>query len=196
MSKRISKDAIDQFHDYGLYIPQRTLYMGSELVSEESESGTDALMAERMIKNLLILDKEGEEICIVMNNLGGDVTHGLAIYDAIKACKSKIIIKAFGHAMSMGSVIFQAADERVMAPSAVMMIHVGSTSNAGHANTVYRQIAESQRLDKLVDHIYLEKIREKHPTFSPQRLKGMLNHDTYLPAAQAVELGLADRILL
>jgi ATP-dependent Clp protease protease subunit len=190
-----NRDDIDRFHDYGIYLPNRTLYMGSEIVGEDEESGTDALMAERMVKNLHILDAEGSDIVIIMNNLGGDVMHGLAIYDAIRACKSKVIIKAFGNAMSMGSVILQAADERIMAPNSVQMIHIGSVGSEGHAKTVYRQIEEAKRLDKLVDQIYLEKIREKHPDFTPQRLKGMLDHDTFLTAKQSVELGLADKVL-
>lgn len=190
-----NRDDIDRFHDYGIYMPNRTLYMGSEIVGEDEESGTDALMAERMVKNLHILDKEGEQIVIIMNNLGGDVMHGLAIYDAIKACKSKVIIKAFGNAMSMGSVILQAADERIMAPNAVQMVHIGYFATSGHAKTTYRQTDEAKRLDKLVETIYLEKIREKHPDFTPQRLKGMLDHDTFLTAKQSIELGLADKVL-
>lgn len=196
MSKKINKDAIDHFHDYGLHVPTRTIYMGSESVSDSGEeAGVDALMTERMIKNLLMMDGEGLETMIIMNNIGGDVTHGMAIYDVIRACKAKVTIKVFGHAMSMGSVILQAADERIMAPNAVFMIHVGDFATNGHAKTAYRQADESKRQDKLVEQIYLEKIREKHPTFSPQRLKGMLDHDTYLTAQQTVELGLADKVL-
>lgn len=194
MSRR-NRDDVDRFHDYGIYLPSRTLYMGSEIVGDDTESGTDALMAERMIKNLHILDKDGEEITIIMNNLGGDVMHGMAIYDAIKACRSNVVVKAMGNAMSMGSVILQAADERIMAANAVQMIHIGYFGTDGHAKTAYRQADEAKRLDKIVEKIYLDKIREKHPEFSSQRLKGMLDHDTYLSAAQSIELGLADKIM-
>lgn len=196
MSKRVNRDDIDKFHDYSLYIPTRTLYMGSETVDGDSESGVDALMAARMIKNLSILDTlSADQIHIIMNNPGGEVVHGLAIYDAIKACRSRVLMTVFGHAMSMGSVIFQAADERVMAPNSSMMIHMGYVGVEGHAKTTYRQIEESKRADKTVENMYLEKIREKHPEFSTQRLKGMLDHDTFLTPAQAVELGLADKVL-
>ncbi len=68
------RDDLDRFHDYSIYIPTRTIYMGSEehdLV--EGESGTDGAMAERVIKNLHILDSIAEApIQILMNNIGGD----------------------------------------------------------------------------------------------------------------------------
>jgi hypothetical protein len=68
--------------------------MGSEDVDMEmGESGTDAAMAERAIKNLHILDNASSEpITIITNNLGGSVFHGMAIYDAIKKYKNSAIL--------------------------------------------------------------------------------------------------------
>lgn len=196
MPKRVNRDDIDKFHDYGLYLPNRTLYMGSEFVGDDDESGTDALMAERMVKNLHILDSQNqEEITIIMNNLGGDPMHGLAIYDSIRACRSKVSIKVFGNAMSMGSIILQAADERIMSPNSVQMIHYGYLSLGGHSKTTYKHTDENKRIDAWMERLYLEKIREKVGDFSPQRLKGMLDHDYFLTAEKSVEIGLADKVL-
>ncbi len=198
MSKRVNRDDIDKFHDYSLYIPTRTLYMGSEHISDDdfAESGVEATMAERQIKNLHILDVTSEDpITIIMNNIGGDVNHGLAIYDAIKACRSHITIKVFGHAMSMGSIILQAADERIMSPNSSQMIHYGSLSVDKHARTAYKIVDEFKRIDKWMEKMYLEKINAKVPHFTIARLKGMLEHDTFLTAQQSVELGLADKVL-
>lgn len=195
MAKRIFKEDIDRFHDYNLYVPQRTVFMGSEHSGEE-ESGTDTSMAERQIKNLLILDTLSHDpITIIMNNVGGDTNHGLAIYDAILACKSHVIIKVFGNAMSMGSIILQAADERIMAPNAVQMIHHGSLGVESHVRTVYKIVDESRRIDKWAEKMYLSRIKEKQPHFTLARLQRMLEHDTFLTAEQSVELGLADKIL-
>jgi len=197
MAKRISKDDTDRFHDYSLYIPQRILYMGSESVSAyEGEPGTDTFMAERQIKNLLILDTLSQDpITIIMNNIGGDVNHGLAIYDAIISCKSHVTIKVFGNAASMGSVILQAADERIMSPNSIQMIHYGYLGLDGHAKTAYKIADENKRIDKWMEKIYLQKIQEKQPHFSLQRLQRMLEHDTFLTSHQSVELGLADKVL-
>jgi ATP-dependent Clp endopeptidase proteolytic subunit ClpP len=186
-------------HEINLYLPTRTLYMGSEHVSETegfAESGCDAFMAERSIKNLLILDSiNNDPITIVMNNVGGDEYHGLAIYDAIKACQSKIVIKVFGHAMSMGSIILQAADERIMAPNAVQMIHYGYFSFSGHDKTFQKWAKEGEKLDKWMEQMYLKNIKEKQPLYTLARLQRLLDHDTFLRPQEAIDLGLADRIL-
>lgn len=198
MSKRVNRDDIDKFHDYSLYIPSRTIYMGSEHVSDDdfSESGVEATMAERQIKNLHILDVISEDpITIIMNNIGGDVNHGLAIYDAIKACRSHVTIKVFGHAMSMGSIILQAADERIMSANSSQMIHYGSLGVDKHAKTAYKIVDEFKRIDKWMEKMYLEKIKEKIPHFTTPRLQRMLDHDTFLTAQQSVDLGLADKVL-
>lgn len=197
MSKRVNRDDVDKFHDYNIYIPTRTIYMGSEEHSIDSgESGTDGSMAERVVKNLYILEGISQEpITIIMNNIGGDEYHGLAIYDAIRACKSHVKIIVMGHAMSMGSIILQAADERVMAPNSRMMIHYGGWSFDGHAKTGQKWAREFDKLDDWMENMYLDKIHEKHPKFNPKTLKKMLDHDTFFNPAEAVAMGLADKIL-
>ena len=194
---RLNRDDVDRFHDYGIYIPKRTIFMGSEEVSIESgESGTDSAMAESTIKNLTILEAlSSEPITIIMNNIGGDEYHGLAIYDAIKACKSHVKIIVMGHAMSMGSIILQAADERVMSARSSQMIHYGQWSFDGHAKTGQKWAKEFDRLDSWMEQLYLSRIQERVPEFNIKKLKTMLNHDTFMSAEQSIELGLADSIL-
>lgn len=195
MTKRVNRDDIDKFHDYSLHIPSRTLYMGSENYEDYGESGTDGAMAERVIKNLHILESISKDpILVIMNNFGGDVNHGLAIYDAIKGCQSHVTIRAIGYAMSMGSIILQAADNRVMTPKASQMIHYGHLSIDKVAGTTYKIVAEAKREDEWMEQMYLEKIREKKPSFKLKHLKEMLSHDTFLTAQESVDLGLADSI--
>ncbi len=194
---KVNRDDIDKFHDYSLYIPTRTIYMGSELFSEDdfSESGTEAAMAERQIKNIHILDNLKEDpITIIMNNVGGDEYHGMAIYDAIKACRSQVIIKVYGHAMSMGSLILQAADRRIMAPNSRQMIHYGTWESADHAKTFQKWAEEGRKFDKMMEQLYLSKIKEKWPEFTLSKLQKFLDHDTFLTAKESVELGLADEV--
>jgi ATP-dependent Clp endopeptidase proteolytic subunit ClpP len=193
---RISKDDVDKFHDYSLFIPQRTLFMGSEEYSlTDGESGTDGLMAERLIKNLVILEAHNANpITIIMNNIGGDPYHGIAIMDAIKACKSHVTIKVYGHCMSMGSIILQAADTRIMSPNSRMMVHYGNWGYDGHAKTGQKWAKEFDKLDTWMEQMYLDRIHEKNVAFPIQKLKKMLDHDTFLSARDSVALGLADKL--
>lgn len=198
MSKRFNRDDIDKFHDYSLYIPQRTIYIGSEQFDVEgNESGVDGLMAERTVKNISLLDSTSKDpITIIMNNPGGDWYHGIAIYDAIKTAKSHVTVKVYGMAMSMGAIILQAADERILAPNSRIMIHYGYMGMESNHPKIYQKWSrESEKLDALQDQILLEKIRERDPNFSLKRLQKMLDFDTILNAKEAVELGLADKVM-
>lgn len=196
MSKKIVKDDIDRFYDYEVYAPTRTIYMGSvENDMEKGESGVDGAMAERVIKALHILDQKDEPITIIMNNVGGDWYHGMAIYDAIKNCKSHVTIKVFGYAMSMGGVILQAADHRVLAGNSRFMMHYGYAGWEGHAKTFQKWAKEFDKIDSDMEQLLLEKIKEKHPHYKLEQLQDLLDHDTILGAQDTVNLGLADEVL-
>lgn len=195
MRKHI-RDDLDRFHDYGIYLPTRTIFMGSEEHHiEHGESGTDGAMVERTVKNLHILDSvEDSPINIIMNNIGGDEYSCFAIIDAIKQCRSHVAITALGHAMSAGSLILQAADERIMGPLAVQMIHYGTWGCNDHSKTFQKWAREGKRIDTWMEEYYLQRIQEKNPKFQLRRLKDMLDHDTFLTANESLELGLCDRI--
>lgn len=188
-------DHVDKFYEMDIFFPTRTIFMGSAEEWEDGESGVNHAMAETMIKGLHILDQKEDPITIIMNNPGGDATHGMAIYDAIQACRSHITIKVFGHAMSMGSIILQAADERVMAPHSSFMIHYGYFSVSGHAPTSLAWAEESKKYDKWMEDLYLEKIRTRKPKFRRDVLKKLLTVDTVWTPEETIAHGLADRIL-
>jgi len=196
MSKRTSKEEIDRFHDYGIYVPSRAIYIGSEIVDADDESGVDALLAERVIKNILVLETQSQDpILIVLNNPGGFQEHGMAIYDKIKACKCHVTIQVFGQASSMASIILQAADERVMSENSVQMIHYGWSSAEGHPKTVDKIVKQGNKTDDWMERMYFARIKEKNPKFKLSKLQKMLDHDTFLSAEESIELGLCDKVL-
>ena len=196
---KASLDDLDTFMEYDIYLPSRTIYMGSCSEVEGVEGGTDYLMAERMIKSLYILNnkypKGDGPITIIMNNIGGDEFHGMAIYDAIKDSVNHITIKVYGHAMSMGSLILQAADKRMMSKNSEMMIHYGTWGHNDHSKIVYKWAERGKKFDNWMENIYLEKIREVNPKFSKKKLQDMLNFDTFFDAEEALSMGLIDEII-
>ena len=197
---RLRRDDLDRFFDYGVDPNSRTIYVGSVYEDSESgESGVDSQLADKVVKAIYLLDSQApngdKPITIILNNPGGDWYHGMAIYDAINSCQNHITIKVFGMAMSMGAVILQAADERVIAPNAKIMIHYGEAGTYSHSKIVKKWAAEFDKIDKKMMEIFLEQIRKKHPDFKDRKLDKMLDFDTILSAEEAVNLGLADRIL-
>lgn len=159
---KLNKDHIEKWLLNNVDTLNRTIYMGSIQNSENTESGVDAFMAESLIKSMYLLETQNKEpITILMNNPGGDVFHGLAIYDCIKLASSYCTIKTYGNAMSMGSLILQAADNRIMTPNSRFMMHYGYNSAEDNALTVAKWIDEGKRFAYFMENLYLEKMMEK-----------------------------------
>lgn len=176
----------DTAHGRGVVFGTRTIYLGEEITSRA------ALQA---LKNFHVLEALSKDpIDLVINSFGGDVYHGLAIYDAIEASECDVIGRVRGSAMSAASIILQACTKRIMGPNATQMIHYGTVFADVHAKTFERYAEESARISKKAEHIYLTRIREKRPRFALKELQELLDHDTFLDATQSIALGLADGI--
>lgn len=195
---RIKRDDITHFIDEDIYLPTRTLYMGSTGDHEGQEFGVNYSMAERMVKGLHILDSSAMEqpITIIMNNLGGDYTHGMAIFDSIKICRNHVTVRVFGHAMSMGAIILQAADDRLMSINSTMMLHYGNTDLSDHVKNVERWVEWDKKMSANIEQLFLTKIREAKPRFTSEQVKNLLVFDRILSAKEALDLGLIDGIIL
>lgn len=193
-NKKLERDDVEHFMDNELYIPTRTIWIGPINVTDHE---TNSIMAERAIKNLHILDSINDDpIEILMLNFGGEVTAGMAIYDAIMLCRCHVTIKVFGCANSMGSIILQAADKRLLAPNAEVMIHMGETSYASnHPANIKAQHEAAERYDKWMIEMYLEKMKDKDPDMTLAKVRKMVLFDKILVPDKAVELGLADGVL-
>lgn len=195
MNKKVN-DALDSFFERGVDPSTRTIYLGyTNGVGEEGE--VDGELSKNVIKALWVLSHQSEApINLIVNNIGGDVQHGLAIMDAMLACRCPITAFVFGQACSMAALILQAATERVISENAILMIHVGKSATMDdHPEIVNAWMNYHNKLDTKMEQMYLARIREKHPNYSLKSVKNLLRFDTILSAEQAVELGLADRIL-
>ena len=170
----ITRD-LDKWFDLNVDTDTRTIFMGSTgYTYDDSETGVDHTMAEYFIKGMHTLEcKNNKPITIIMNNPGGDWYHGMAIYDAIKCASVECTVKVYGHAMSMGSIILQAADNRIMMPSSRFMIHYGYDGKSGHAKIVYKWADEGKRVNWDMENIYLERMLEYEAT-SGKKLEAAL----------------------
>lgn len=187
MSGRVKTDELDQLHDYGIYSPARIIFLSG---------GIDEDSAVEFIKNIRVLDHSSDKsITVLINTNGGDVHQGMAIYDAIKECKSPIITHAVGPCWSMGAIILQAGDTRKISSNATIMIHLGSVEySEDHVKQVERWIAENKRIGQLADNILFERIKQKKPKFTKEKFTQLLTFDSIYTAKQAIDLGLADEI--
>jgi len=195
---RKASDDTNFFFDYNLHFPSRTIYLGN--IYNENDTATDNTVAEYFLKgmHLLNLGEDPGDISIILNHWGGDEYHFLACYDAIALSRAEVTVTVYGAAMSMGSWILQAADHRVMAPNATLLLHYGTwgteVENASE-DRLASMHNEGQRLRRQMEHTYLTRIRAKNPAYTERDLRALLNKEAYIPAPEAVNLGLADEVL-
>lgn len=192
---RLSKDHLDKFYDYDVWIEGRTLYIGAQRGLESSdEYGMDeisSLHSERVIKGLALLETKPEEpIKIILNSPGGDVYQGLAIYDAIKRSPCHITIIATGQCMSAASIILQAGDKRVLSKHCIVMIHDGYDSNSGTPAHVLKWAKFGLKINDMMYDIYTEGAGHNSGYW-----KRKCQEDYILTAEQALAEGLADEII-
>lgn len=130
-------------------------------------------------------------INLYVNSYGGDVKEGYGIYALLKRHPAHKVAYVDGIAASIASIICMAADEVVMYKNSVMIIHNMAVGIYGNANDL-RKAADD--LDKMMDgnrQIYLDKAGDK---LEEDFLREMLDAETTLTAADALEVGLCDRI--
>lgn len=130
-----------------------------------------------------------DDVEIRINSIGGSVTEGMAIYQAIRRSKSKTTGYVEGIAASMASVILQACDVRVVAAGAYVMIHNPSSLAAGESDDLRRT---ADLLDKMASDLL--DIYETRSGMDRDKIHALMDAETYMTAEEAVEMGFADRI--
>ena len=132
-----------------------------------------------------------DKIEVQISSPGGDVFAGIAIYNSLRAHPAHITTRVDGVAASIASVIAQAGDHRVMLGGAQMMIHEAWGVAMGPAKEM-REFADLLELQNAnVANIYASRAGSDAEQF----LALMAEGDTWLTAAQAVEMGLADEVV-
>jgi ATP-dependent Clp endopeptidase proteolytic subunit ClpP len=135
----------------------------------------------------------GSDITIVFNSPGGDVFDGLALYDYIRELSDKghkITTAARGMAASMGGILLQAGDERLMGPNCYLMIHEVSTFGLGKVSDIEDEVELAKRLQKRLLGILAER-----STMTVKQIESKWKRrDWWVSAIEAVDLGFADRI--
>lgn len=205
-------DCIWGVQEWNLDIRQFAIYLTGEVIgysvgddwASREEPGVEYQMSARLIKNLQILADldPNRQILIHMKTNGGDWYEGMAIYDAIKFAPNPIVILNYTHARSMSSIIFQAANKRIMMPHASFMFHEGTLAMSGSYKSVMSNVEASKRDNPIMLEIYTNRMKEKGK-FSKlpkkdikEMLQGLMDkkEDVFLTAQQTVEWGLADAV--
>jgi len=163
-------------------------------------------MANLIVAQLLFLESESpdKDISLFINSPGGSVTSGLSIYDTMQFIKPAVKTYVMGQAASMGSFLAMAGapGKRYVLPESRTMIHRVSSGTRGTGGSVHiqelemedniRHLQESKRINQRLTELYV-----KHNTAGKtyEEMFETMKFDTFLSASEAVEWGLADKIV-
>lgn len=141
-------------------------------------------------KELQELDKSIETINVYINSYGGEVAEGLAIYNALKRHKAKVITYVDGFACSIASVIFAAGDERVMTDTSLLMIHNAWTWASGNAEELRKQADDLEKITQASVNAYMSIVN-----ITEDELKDLMKRETWLNGQEALEMGFATQLV-
>jgi ATP-dependent Clp protease protease subunit len=143
---------------------------------------------------LLFLESQDarKDITLYINSPGGLVTAGMAIYDTMQYVRSDIQTIVVGQACSMGSLLASAGTrgKRFMLPHSRHMIHQPLGGASGQATDVEIRANELLRWKKELTEIYQKTTGKDIDT-----LKADMERDKFMTPTEAVEYGLADKII-
>ena len=163
-------------------------------------------MANSVIAQLLFLESEDpdKDILLYINSPGGQVSAGLGIYDTMQFIKCDVSTVVIGQACSMGSFLANAgaAGKRIVLPESRTMIHRVSSGTRGTSGTVHvqelqfkdaiRSMEESKKVNKRLTELY---VRHNTAGKTYEEMAETMKFDTFLTAHEAVEWGLADKVV-
>ena len=133
-------------------------------------------------------------ITLILNTPGGLVKEGLALFDYLTILKMAghyLTVVALGRAASMGSILLQAGDRRLIGPNAFVLLHEISAGTSGKQSEMEDSVEFTARLQEK-----LLKILASKSNLTVRQIKARWKKtDYWLDAEETVAAGLADRIL-
>jgi ATP-dependent Clp protease protease subunit len=158
--------------------------------------GIDDKTAKDITEKLLYLElaAPGEPIDFFLNTPGGSITSGMSIYDTMVLISSPIRVIVTGIAASMGSILLCGTKKgrRFLYPNARVLIHQPLIMGQIVAQAVDINI-QAQEMEKT--RAELNKILAAASGQPLDKITRDTDRDFYMNAKEAIEYGLADRIL-
>ena len=152
-------------------------------------------VASLTIAQMLFLEAENPEkdISIYINSPGGSVSAGLAIYDTMQYIKPDVATYCVGQAASMAAVLMASGTKgkRTLLPNSRILIHQPLISGLqGQQSDI-----EIHAKDMLMMRDRLDEILAYHTGRTKEDIHRDTERDRILAAKEAVEYGLADRVM-
>jgi len=172
---------------YSRLLKDRIVFLGGPV---------DDATANLIIAQMLFLSNEDakKDIHFYINSPGGSITAGLAIYDTMQFLRCEVATYCVGQAASMAAVLLAGGHpgKRFLLASNRVLLHQPLISGQliGPATDLEIEAKEILRLRaRLYD------ILAQHTGQTTEKVEKDCDRNLWLDAAEAIEYGLADRVL-
>ncbi len=169
------------------FLEQRKIFLWGAVTDETAKDITEKLLYLEGVA-------PGKAITFYMNTPGGSITAGMAVYDTIKLISSPVTVVVTGMAASMGSILLSAPKKgnRLLYPHSRVLIHQPLISGRfiGPATDINIQAQEMEKLRTELNQILATASGQ-----SMEKVTKDSDRDFYLNAQEAIDYGLADRIV-
>jgi len=172
---------------YSRLLKDRIVFLGGPI---------DDATANLIIAQMLFLSNEDakKEIHFYINSPGGSITAGLAIYDTMQFLRCEVATYCVGQAASMAAVLLAGGQpgKRFLLASNRILLHQPLISGQliGPATDLDIEAKEILRL-----RARLYEILARHTGQSAEKVEKDCDRNLWLDATEAIEYGLADRVL-
>lgn len=145
------------------------------------------IAAERFARELRALT-DVDTVHLRINSPGGDVFGGVAMAQAIRETSATVIAHVDGYAASIASLLTVAADQSVISPGGMVMIHKAWTIGFGNADDMAACASLLGKIDADLVDAYVAKAG------SDTDWLAAMAAETWYRADEAVALGLVDSV--
>jgi len=179
---------IKKYYALAVKDKEASIYIFGDIVSWELfESDVSSYS---LVKEIESLPEDIETINVFINSYGGEVAEGLAIYNQLRRHKAKVRTYCEGFACSAASVVFMAGDERIMSNASLLMIHNAWMLTWGDQNELRKYADDLETINAATIQAYMN-----HISISEEELKAMMDAETWISAADALEKGFATAVV-
>ena len=143
-----------------------------------------------------IAEIAAKSVVVNIRSTGGDVNDALLIYDALMGLDAHITTRCYGYTASAATIIAQAANDgyREISSNAMYLIHKSTCSIEGNASSLDARADLLRKTDERLASLYA-----LHSGLDAQYFADLMAENNgegrWLSAEEAVEAGLADRII-
>jgi ATP-dependent Clp protease protease subunit len=150
-------------------------------------------LAERVVRQLLLLEEEGDEpVKVFIDSPGGDADAGFAILDMIRFIKPDVYTVGMGLVASAGALILLASpkDYRIGLPNSHYLIHQPLSGMRGVATDIEIHAKEIERMRERINTLISEETGQ-----NIEKVQKDTDRDFWMNAEEADEYGLISRIV-